>query len=149
MAINALAISSPDLPALARIPDAFAKDGGNRTPRLTITGIPEGTVELTVVCHDPDAPMPRGFTHWVLHGLAPAETVEVAEAVGRPAPNSTGETGYVGPYPPAGHGQHHYYFWAYALGTTVEGAPTREEFLERYAGDILEQARFVATYSVD
>ena len=29
----------------------------------------------------------------------------------------------------------------------IEGAPSREEFLDRYADAIIEQARFVATYS--
>ncbi len=149
VSIKDLAISSPDIPDLARIPDEFAKDGGNRAPRLVITGVPEGTVELTVVMHDPDAPMPQGFTHWVLHGIRPAETVEATPASGRGGPNSTGESTYVGPYPPAGHGEHHYYFWVYALSTAVEGEPDRERFLADYADSIIEQARFVATYSVE
>lgn len=58
-----------------------------------------------------------------------------------------GKAEYVGPFPPAGHGTHHYYFWVYALSRAVEGAPSREQFLAEYAGDIIEQARFVATYS--
>jgi len=148
LSLKDLAISSPDIAPLSRIPDEFTKDGGDRVPRITVTGIPEGTVELTVIVHDPDAPMPRGFTHWVMHAVAPAERVDVTPESGRPAPNSTGETGYVGPYPPAGHGEHHYYFWVYALRRPVEGAPSREQFLDEYADDIIEQARFVGTYSI-
>ena len=45
-----------------------------------------------------------------------------------------------------GHGEHHYYFWVYALDTTVEGTPTREEFLQKYAGNIIEQNRIVGIY---
>lgn len=146
--IQDLAIASPDIAAHTRIPDEFSKDGGNRAPRLTVTGLPEGAVELSVVLHDPDAPMPQGFTHWVLHGIAPADVVEIWPETGRTGPNSLGEAVYVGPFPPAGHGEHHYYFWVYALDTPVEGAPSREEFLDRYAGNIIEQARFVATFSV-
>jgi hypothetical protein len=41
---------------------------------------------------------------------------------------------------------HHYYFWVYALGRAVKGAPTREEFLTGYGDDILEQARLVGTF---
>lgn len=145
--IGELAISSPDIRALARIPDHHTGRGADRPPRLEITGVPEGTVELTVIVHDPDAPSPHGFTHWVVHGLTPAERVEVTPDAGRPGPNSTGRPGWVGPFPPAGHGVHHYYFWAYALSRPVEGAPSREEFLDRYADAIIEQARFVATYS--
>ena len=147
--IDKLAIASPDLPPLGRIPDAFTKDGGNRIPRLTVSGLPEGPAELTVILHDPDAPLPQGFTHWVLHGLAPAETVEVTAEAGRGAPNSLGESTYIGPFPPAGHGLHHYYFWVYALRRPVTGSPGREEFLAQYADDVIEQARLVATYSVD
>jgi Raf kinase inhibitor-like YbhB/YbcL family protein len=147
--IDRLAITSADIEPLSRISDDYAKDGGNRTPRLTVTGLPDGTAELTVILHDPDAPLPHGFTHWVLHGLAPAETVEVSADAGRGGPNSLGETTYVGPFPPAGHGQHHYYFWVYALRRPVTGSPTREDFLAEYADDVIEQARLVATYSVD
>ncbi len=147
--IDKLAITSADITPLGRIADEFAKNGGNRIPRLTVTGLPEGTVELTVIVHDPDAPVPQGFTHWVLHGLAPADTVEVTAAAGRGGPNSLGETTYAGPFPPRGHGQHHYYFWVYALRRPVTGAPGREEFLAEYADDVIEQARLVGTYSVD
>jgi phosphatidylethanolamine-binding protein (PEBP) family uncharacterized protein len=44
---------------------------------------------------------------------------------------------------------HHYYFWVYALKAPVDGEPSREEFLARYGKDIIEQARFVATYRRD
>lgn len=148
LSIADLAISSPDIPALGRIADEYAKDGGSRVPRLSITGIPEGTVELTVIVHDPDAPMAHGFTHWVLHGISPRDADEVTAESGRGGPNSLGETTYTGPFPPSGHGQHHYYFWVYALRAPVEGSPDREEFLAAHADDIIEQARFVATYSV-
>jgi phosphatidylethanolamine-binding protein (PEBP) family uncharacterized protein len=66
--------------------------------------------------------------------------------VGR-ARNTIGARAWFGPQPPVGHGDHHYYFWVYAFDAAVEGEPTREEFLDRYAGNILEQARMVATFS--
>jgi phosphatidylethanolamine-binding protein (PEBP) family uncharacterized protein len=56
---------------------------------------------------------------------------------------------YYGPQPPPGHGDHHYYFWVYALDTNVEGTPTREEFLQKYAGNIIEQNRIVGIYRND
>jgi len=142
-----LAITSPDIAHLERIADDHAGLKGNRVPRLEVTGVPEGTVELALIMHDPDAPMPHGFTHWVVYGIEPGEKVEITETTGRTAPNSDGKAEYVGPYPPAGHGQHHYYFWVYALNRKVEGEPTREEFLRDYADAVIEQARFVGTYS--
>jgi phosphatidylethanolamine-binding protein (PEBP) family uncharacterized protein len=66
--------------------------------RPGVVGVPEETVELAVLCEDPDAP--RGtFTHWVLAGLEPtatglAEEEHPAAAVeGR---NDFGEEGYSG-----------------------------------------------------
>jgi phosphatidylethanolamine-binding protein (PEBP) family uncharacterized protein len=61
-------------------------------------------------------------------------------------PNGAGGKQYYGPQPPAGHGEHHYYFWVYALDTKVDGTPTREEFLQKYAGNIIEQNRIVGIY---
>jgi phosphatidylethanolamine-binding protein (PEBP) family uncharacterized protein len=42
---------------------------------------------------------------------------------------------------------HHYFFWAYALARPVEGAPTREVFLEHHGGDVIAQARLVVTFA--
>jgi Raf kinase inhibitor-like YbhB/YbcL family protein len=146
--IGDLAISSPDIENLERVPEQFSADGGNETPALQISGAPEGTVEFAVIVHDPDAPIAPGFTHWVVYGIAPDATTIDLEAPGvRVGPNTLGEQSYSGPQPPAGHGQHHYYFWVYALKTKVEGEPARDQFLTTYAEDIIEQARFVATFS--
>ena len=44
-------------------------------------------------------------------------------------------------------GEHHYYFWVFALSRPVEGTPSREEFLDQYADAIIEQARTVGLFS--
>jgi Raf kinase inhibitor-like YbhB/YbcL family protein len=147
--IKDLAIASPDVEQLGRLDDRFTYDKGNEPVRLTISGVPEGTAELTVICHDPDAPLPHGFTHWLLYGI-PADTTDLgadADQAYRAGTNDFGDTGYGGPLPPGGHGDHHYYFWVYALSRPVEGTPSRLEFLERYGDAIIEQNRLVATYS--
>lgn len=147
--IQDLAISSPDFEPGGRLADRHANDQDNVAPRLTISGVPAGTAELAVICHDPDAPLPHGFTHWTLYGI-PADATELgadADATYRPGPNDFGATGYGGPQPPAGHGLHHYYFWVYALSRPVEGTPSRAEFLADYADAILEQNRVIGTFS--
>lgn len=145
--IDKLAIISPDLTALAPIPAKFTADGGNEMPRLAFSGAPEGTVELALVCHDPDAPLPNGFTHWTVYGIpADAAALDLDADGVRVGPNGAGQSAWYGPQPPFGHGLHHYYFWVYALGRAVQGAPTREEFLASYGDDILEQARLVGTF---
>ncbi len=143
-----LAVSSPDFDNLGRIPDRIAADGGNETPVIEFSGVPEGTVELALVVHDPDAPLPFGFTHWVVYGIpADATALDLTAEGVRTAPMSTGQTVWYGPQPPAGHGEHHYFFHVYALDRAVEGTPTREEFLSAYAGSVREVARYVGTYS--
>ena len=145
--IDKLTISSPDIPALGRFPKEFTADGGNSVPRLEFSGAPEGTVEYAVILHDPDAPLPHGFTHWVVYGISPDATSLDLEAPGvHQGPNGAGAGMYYGPQPPAGHGDHHYYFWIYALNRLVEGDPNREEFLAQYADAIIEQARFVGVW---
>jgi Raf kinase inhibitor-like YbhB/YbcL family protein len=145
--IDSLVISSPDIQALLPIPRGFSADGGNATPRLEFSGEPAGTIELAVICHDPDAPLPNGFTHWTVYGIpASATRLDLDSAAVRVGPNGAGQASWYGPQPPVGHGPHHYYFWVYALARTVEGAPTREEFLADYSDSIIEQARLVATF---
>lgn len=141
-----LKITTTSFENLGRIPDEFTADGGNVEPTLMVEGVPEGTVELAIIAHDPDAPLPHGFTHWTIYGV-PADANEVNSSMGRVGPRSFGDIGYMGPKPPAGHGEHHYYFWVYALNRPVEGEPTREEFLSTYTDAIIEQARVVGTDS--
>jgi Raf kinase inhibitor-like YbhB/YbcL family protein len=146
--IQDLRISSTDFEAGGALDGRHANDRDNVAPRLRIEGVPAGTTELALICHDPDAPLPDGFTHWVLYGI-PADTTELgpdADERFRPGSNDFGAEGYGGPQPPPGHGTHRYYFWVYALSTAVEGTPTRREFLDRYGDDIIEQNRVVGTY---
>ncbi len=145
--IQDLAISSPDIAQEGMIEDRFAAETGNETPRLLVSGVPAEAVELAVIMHDPDAPLPNGFTHWVVYGIDPQSSqIGGNSGAGRVGPNSIGESAYSGPQPPPGHGLHHYYFWVYALSRKVEGTPNREEFLTEYGDAVLEQNRFVGLY---
>ncbi|RWB71118.1 MAG: YbhB/YbcL family Raf kinase inhibitor-like protein [Mesorhizobium sp.] len=145
--IKDLKITSADFQPLGRLRDEHAGDKGNVVPRLSISGVPAGTKELALICHDPDAPLANGFTHWVVYGIDPSTTdLSDTPEKFRVGPNGAGDKQYYGPQPPAGHGEHHYYFWIYALDTKVEGTPTREEFLQKYAGNIIEQNRIVGIY---
>lgn len=143
--IDRLVVSSPDFDQLAPIPAEFSADGGNRAPRIEFGGAPEGTVEYALICHDPDAPLPNGFTHWAVFGI-PADATRLDGVALRFGPNGIGEAGWFGPQPPVGHGVHHYYFWLYALSAQVQGSPNREEFLADCSDAIIEQARLVGTF---
>lgn len=145
--IKDLKIECLDFAPLGRMKNEHAGNKGNVIPRLKISGVPKEAVELAVICHDPDAPLARGFTHWTLYAVPPGTTdLTDAQTKFRVGPNGAGQPGYYGPQPPDGHGPHHYYFWVYALNTKVEGAPTREQFLDRYKDNIVEQNRIVGIY---
>lgn len=145
-----LSITSPAFEPEGRIPTRHAGDGEDVSPPLLISGVPRGAQELALICHDPDAPLPRGFTHWVCSGIS-VDTSEIPEGGGAAfteGVNDFGGTGYSGPMPPEGHGLHHYYFWVYALDSSLNAEPglTRRDLLELMDGRILEQARLVGTY---
>lgn len=139
-------ITSPDLTDGERIPDRFAGQTGAETPRLGVSGVPDEAVELALVCHDPDAPMPEGFTHWTLYGL-PAKDGPIDASAGREGPNDDDGVGYVGPFPPEGDGDHRYFFYVYALKARVAGTPTREEFMNEYRDHVVGQTSLRALYS--
>jgi Raf kinase inhibitor-like YbhB/YbcL family protein len=152
MALNIadLKITSSTFDDGGPIPDANAYDKGNTSPALAFHGVPEGTRQLALICHDPDAPLPHGFTHWVVYGI-PADATGIDQGDGQAHTQGTtgfGEQAYGGPMPPPGHGDHRYYFHLYALDTEVDADPglTREQLLERIADHVIEQNRLVGTY---
>jgi hypothetical protein len=145
-----LAITSPSFEAGGPIPADHTGDGTDVSPELTWRAIPSGTRQLALVCHDPDAPLTYGFTHWVVYGIPP-DVTGLPQGGGKAfteGQNDFGESGYLGPAPPPGHGTHYYYFHLYALDTTLDAAAglTRSELLERIDDHIIEQARLVGTY---
>jgi Raf kinase inhibitor-like YbhB/YbcL family protein len=99
--------------------------GGNVSPALAWHGAPAGTKGFAVTMHDPDAPRPGGWWHWLMVNI-PADVTALAGGAGRPGGgpggsvqglNSFGSVGYGGPCPPVGHGVHHYVITVYALDT--------------------------------
>jgi len=147
-----LTITSPAFDAHGPLASRYAKDEDNVSPELAWMGVPEGTQELAVICHDPDAPMPDGFTHWVVYGI-PATEQGIPEGGGSAfteGVNDFGDGGYGGPQPPPGHGVHHYYFWIYALNAPLDAAPglSRRELLDAMSEHIIQQNRVVGTYEL-
>ena len=145
-------ITSGAFGPLGTIPKRNGGDGDNLSPPLEWSGAPKGTKQFVLLCFDPDAPLPKGFVHWVLYGIPPTVN-KLAE--GQPpnaytgGVNGAGKTGYMGPYPPSGHGVLHYYFWIYALDikpSVLKEGMNRAQLLESIKDHCLEQARLVGTY---
>ena len=145
-----LEITSPAFSPLETIPQKYTSDGENVSPTLEWEKIPPETKQLALICHDPDAPLPFGFTHWTIYNIPP-DVEAIAEGEGNKYTeglNTSGSNGYTGPAPPEGHGVHHYYFWLYALDRALDlkAGLSREELLEAIADYVIAQARLVGIY---
>ncbi len=146
-----ISISSPAFEHGGAIPAKYSAEGDNVSPELVFDNVPDGTRQLAVICHDPDAPLTDGFTHWVLYGI-PADTKSIPEGGGdafTEGPNDFGNQGYGGPAPPPGHNTHHYFFHVYALDTELDDGPglTRQALLKKIDDHIIEQNRVVGTFA--
>lgn len=148
--LGELTLTSPAFTHGSRIPDRHTCNGEDFSPELAWANVPDGAQELALVCHDPDAPLTDGFTHWVLYGI-PTDTTGIPEGGGgayRQGTTDFGAQQYNGPAPPPGHGTHHYFFHLYALSEPVDAEPglTRADLMARIDPIILVQARLVGTY---
>jgi Raf kinase inhibitor-like YbhB/YbcL family protein len=127
----AVADEKPEVPELDLKSDAFEHEkpipakytceGDDISPGLSWGELPEGTMELALICDDPDAPVGT-WTHWVVYGI-PADAAPFNEAFPKEeqtesgilqGENSWGRIGYGGPCPPKGK-PHRYFFKLYAL----------------------------------
>lgn len=131
------------------IPAAHSYRGGNLSPPLTISGVPDGTVKLALICDDPDAPGGM-WVHWVVWNIDP-KTTQIpqgslpAEAI--LGSNSWGKSEWGGPAPPSG--THHYVFKLYALKESVSLKPgaTSKALETAIKGKILAEAKLVGLFS--
>lgn len=120
-------------------------------PELQIQNVPGGAKSLALIVHDPDAPVPGGFTHWVVWNIDPTAAYIKDESVPPGAvegTNGAGKVGYMGPCPPPGHGTHHYQFRLYALDSLLDlPATTKAAGLEaEIEKHLLETAELVGLY---
>ena len=110
--------------------------------------MPPDAVSLALIVDDPDAPVGT-FTHWVAWGIDPgAGGLGEGERAPREGRNDFGETGYRGPCPPRGHGQHRYVFQVYALASepAVRAGARRRDLEGALGGNVLAVAELVGSY---
>jgi len=150
-------LTSPAFVAGHDIPSDYTCEGGDISPALAWTGIPDGTKSLALIVDDPDAPDPaapkRTWVHWVLYNL-PATTTRLPEAVDSDSlPGGTLEgknnwkrTGYGGPCPPIG--RHRYFFKLFALDALLPDLkhPTKAQLEQALDGHVLAKAELIGTY---
>jgi Raf kinase inhibitor-like YbhB/YbcL family protein len=153
IAAAAFSLTSPAFADGAAIPSKFTCDAGttNPSPELAWKDAPAGTKSFVLVLHDPDVPMPGGFTHWVLFDVPPA-TTGLPEAfqpgsVGISGNSGFRRAGYAGPCPPTG--VHHYHFMLSALDVPTIGlaaGATKADVDKAVAGHVIGTTELVGTY---
>jgi Raf kinase inhibitor-like YbhB/YbcL family protein len=122
-------LTSPDIAHGKAIPEnqvfnSLGCSGRNISPALAWGNVPAGTKSFALLVHDPDAPTPSGWWHWIVYNI-PGNVTSLPADAGNPAKHlmpglavqgrsDFGTSGYGGPCPPPGR-PHHYYFRLYAL----------------------------------
>lgn len=153
-AMSTMQLQSPAFVNSGRIPARHSGEGADVSPALSWSHAPDAARAFAVMCHDPDAPLisPRGtygFVHWSLYNI-PGSVAELPEGVSAytSGKNDFGNSGYGGPMPPEGHGDHHYYFWVLALDKELglEGGLTLWELLERSEPHVIAMNRLIGIY---
>ena len=138
-----------------KIPQQFTCEGQDISPDLSWSDAPKETKSFALILHDPDAPRPNGFVHWVLYNI-PASVAHVNQDVSKNASvpelglqgrNDAGKTAYMGPCPPSG--SHRYFFRLYALRDKLDLGPraTYNEVIAAMEGKIIEQAELMGIYA--
>lgn len=154
-----LRLSSPSILEGDPIPSRHSAEGGNVSPELSWSGLPEDTASIAVTCEDPRGPSGEPFTLWILFNVPP-EFEGIPEGLSKvPDPpevpgaeqgiNDCGTFGYDGPAPPVGHPAHRYKFRVYALDAILNLSPqaTRSHFREAIQGHVLAQGEIIGTFS--
>ena len=118
-------------------------------PPLEWTAPPAGARELVLIVEDPDAPTPEPFCHWLVWGLAPQQgKLLEGEAPPRVGKNAFGNSEWLLPDPPTGHGPHDYVFQLFAVDEPLALMPgaTRADLVEAMDGHVVAAAVLTGTY---
>src|SRR5215475_11344269 len=103
----AFSLVSPALQDGAPIPQAYARDGANRSPPLSWSDPPRGTRSFLLIAEDTSS-SDGVFRHWALYDLDPSArglpegAGDGSAAIGRQGVNDFGHGRYDGPQPPVG-----------------------------------------------
>ncbi|MEH0985350.1 YbhB/YbcL family Raf kinase inhibitor-like protein [Micromonospora sp. CPCC 205556] len=133
-----------------QLPGRFSREGGNASPPLEWSDVPETATELLLLVEDPDAGR-SPFLHWLVTGISPSSD-GVAEGTvpegGREWPNGFGTVGWGGPQPPKGEEAHRYFFRIYALERPLDlpDAPQAADVHAALAGRDIASGTMVGTY---
>lgn len=122
--VASFTVTSTDFENGQPLPASATGAGGNRSPQLSWSHVPQGTESFVVTCYDPDAPTPSGFWHWIVVDIPQYVTSLDAGAGESNATlpqnafhvrNDLGNARYDGAAPPEGDAGHRYYYVVHAV----------------------------------
>jgi Raf kinase inhibitor-like YbhB/YbcL family protein len=160
------------LPPMIHITINDFKDGGtipskytcaagptSPSPAISWSGAPATTQSYALIMHDPDPVLGGSATNDVLHwaifdipgdskglpeGVKPGDQADGAKQIKNIAMNN----GYLGPCPPAGHGDHHYTFELFALNAKL-GLPdstSRADLMNAMNGKVVAKGVYIGMF---
>jgi Raf kinase inhibitor-like YbhB/YbcL family protein len=138
-------LTSPAFAEGEAFPARYTCDGSDDQLPLSWSGVPDGTAELALIQHDPDA---GGWVHWVVVGI-PANSNGVDGPLpdgARHGVNDFGRARYNGPCPPSGN--HTYVTTLFALSEPLDlgDAPTARQVRQAAEDVTLATAQLRGTY---
>ena len=68
-AMAAVALTSKAFQNNHPLPTEFSRDGGDLSPPLSWSGLPQNIQELALIMDDPDAPAAEPWVHWVVYAI--------------------------------------------------------------------------------
>ena len=146
-----LTLTSPSFTDGDPLPRRFAGPGvgENVSPALVWSGVPVETDHVVFVLEDIDVPLPRPLIHTLAilepHATSLAEGALAAGAPGVQFVRGRLGSGYSGPRPIVGHGEHRYRFMLFAVRGDLDVTDQRTA-IQSMVGRVVARARLVATY---
>jgi hypothetical protein len=157
-----MTLTSPAWPDGGQIPARHAQAGGEVSPALTWSQVPDGVATFVLIVHDLDAAAGNGtddVLHWLVWNI-PGTATGLPEGVppGPTLPDGTRQISVSGPYyrgpgAPASGPPHHYVFELFALDAPIDvpavgasPADTRAAVRAAMAGHVRAKAAYTGLY---
>jgi hypothetical protein len=150
-----ITLSSPDFAPGGPMPMRHTEDGEGTSPALAWEGVPADAASLVLVVEDAGSPTPEPLVHTLVYGLLP-ETKKLPDGAIRAGggafkvgKNSFGQTEWLPPDPPTGHGAHDYVFQLFALSTVpqLENGAGRRALVDAMKGKVVASGVLVGRYA--
>jgi Raf kinase inhibitor-like YbhB/YbcL family protein len=154
-----IAVFSSAIDIDGQLDPRYSADGGNVSPPLSWTPVSDAGAYALIV-EDPDAPREQPFVHWMIwniHGEVDHLPEGIPQKIHPVSPqgavqgrNDVGDTGYMGPKPPLGHGTHRYHFQVFALDGPLELQPDVDvrTLVDAIKGRTIASGELIATFEV-